>query len=335
MMFRVVLVLALVGIPLAGWAMSTDGGTPGVVVIRMASMAPEGSPWAKMLQDFKQLAEEKSQHRLAIRLFLGGQMGDENEAVLMVKRGQLQGASASIGALASQVPEVAVLELPFLFSSENAADRLLDGAVGNALKPHFTRRGLVFGFWSENGFRSFGGHAAVHSPADFKGRKMRSQENPIHLAFWRALGASPVPIPATEAITAIQTGVVDGYDQTPLYAFAARWYSAGSHFTVSNHIYQPAAIFFHQGTLDALPAQSRDALMQAGAAVMEPHRRQIRAMVPLALENFQKAGIKVNVLTPKERAAFEVTSQKMRQEFMRTATPEQQAVYALILQGAH
>ena len=104
---------------------------------------------------------------------------------------------------------------------------------------------MILAFWSENGFRHFGTKdKPIKSPADLRGKKMRSQESFVHLEMWKAFGASAVPIATTEVLTALQTGTVDGFDQATLYAIAASWYKSIKFFTVSNHIYQPAIIAF-------------------------------------------------------------------------------------------
>ncbi len=300
------------------------------VTIKMATMAPEGSPWAASLNEWKRIAEENSSGKLKIKLFLGGKLGDENETVLACKRGQIQAVGASTGALASQIPELNVLELPYLFSTAAEADDVLDNVIKSDVMNAASARGLVFGFWSENGFRSFGGKFAVNTPADLKGKKMRSQESPAHLAMYRAFGASPVPIPTTEALTAIQTGVVEGYDQTPLFAFAASWHTVSTHYSVSEHIYQPAAIMFNKVAFDTWPAEVKAALAKANDAVVVSLRRDVRAMTPLLLDNLTASGVTVNVLSAAERAPFQALAKDARSSYIKGASTGEKELYKKI-----
>ena len=94
----------------------------------------------------------------------------------------------------------------------------------------------------------------VKLPSDLKGHKMRSQESLVHVETYRALGALPQPIAVTEVLPALQTGVVDGFDNTPIYTFAACWHLAIKHFTLSEHIYQPGAVLIAKKEFDKLPA---------------------------------------------------------------------------------
>lgn len=303
------------------------------VTIKLATIAPEGSPWASALVDFKAKAEAAMGGKLRVKLFLGGTLGDENDSMMAVKRGQVQAFAGSTGALASQVPEFNVLELPYLFDRLEEADYVLSKLILSDIEKACTDRGLTFGFWSENGYRSFGGKFKVTKPEDLKGRKMRSQENPIHLTMYRTFGASPVPIPTTEALTALQTGAVDGYDQSALYLFAASWHTASKFYSVTNHIYQPAAIVYNKTAWDAWPAEVRKALKDAGNAVEADLRKTVRAMNPILLKNVEELGVQVNVLTDAELAPFKKLAEKSRAESIKSASKPEKAVYAKITKG--
>lgn len=303
------------------------------VVIKLATVAPEGSPWASALTEFKKKAEAGANGKLRVKLFLGGTLGDENDTVMAVKRGQIQAFGGSTGALASQVPEFNVLELPYLFDKLEEADYTLSKVVKADIEKACSDRGIQFGFWSENGYRSFGGKFKITSPDDLKGRKMRSQDNPIHLNMYRSFGASPVPIPTTEALTALQTGAVDGYDQSALYLFAASWHTASKYFSVTEHIYQPAAIVYNKAAWDSWPQEVRDALNAAGAAIEDDLRKKVRAMTPILLKNVQELGVEVNVLTEAERAPFKKLAEKSRADSIKAASKPEKALYEKMVKG--
>lgn len=304
----------------------------GTFTFKLATVAPDGSPWAAGLADFKSAVEKNSGGRVKVRTFLGGALGDENETVQQCRRGQIQAVGASAGAIASLVPELAILELPYLFRSGAEADYVLDRVIGPKYAHLFTNRGLVLGFWSENGFRNFGTrNRAVRSPTDLKGLKMRSQESPVHLAMYRAMGASPVQIPTTEALTSLQNGTVDGFDQTPLYTQAASWDTAIKHYTVSTHIYQPAVIVYNRDYFNTLPADLKKVMADAAAGIVTDLRRQIRALEPLLLENLQASGIQVYNPTAAEKAAFEKAGAQARKDYVASASAGEKAVYDAIV----
>lgn len=287
--------------------------TTAAVVMKLATVAPDRTPWSEMLKKYKQAVETRSGGRIQVKIFLGGQLGDENESVNKCKRGQIQAVGASTGALASQVPELNVVELPFLFRTADEADKIIDTVITPAMDRIFPKYGLVIGFWSENGFRQFGTKdKAVHSPADLAGKKMRSQESPVHQEMWKKLGAQPAPIPSTEALTALETGTVDGFDQATLFAVAASWHKTIKYFTVSNHIYQPAIIVFNQKWFSGLEPDLQKILIDEGRAIQGKGRNAVRKIQPDLLKIIAGTGVQVSELTAAERATFEKATADVR-----------------------
>ena len=191
-------------------------------VAKLATVAPDGTPWSDQLYAFKSKIEKIAGDRLKVETYIGGVLGDENVTASETKRGAIQLWGGSTGALATIVPELALFEMPYFFRTAEEADLVMDVVLFDDVKKLLLSRGLVLMFWAENGYRSFGTKfGPVKKPADFKGKKMRSQESDVHIEMYRALGALPVPISVTEVLTALQTGVVDGFDNTPLFTFAA------------------------------------------------------------------------------------------------------------------
>jgi tripartite ATP-independent transporter DctP family solute receptor len=321
--------VALVSMVFVRSAEAQDAST-----LKIATVAPEGTPWADGLAQFKQSVEGAAGSKIKVRVFMGGVLGDENETVQSCQRGQIQGVGASTGALASIVPELGVLELPRLFRTAEEADYILDTVILATVEKAFRDRGLVLGFWSENGYRSFGTNwGPVHTPADLKGHKMRSQESPVHLEMYRAFGASPVPIPTTEVLTSLQTGVIDGYDNTPLFAFAAQWTSATKYLSLTNHIYQPAAIVYNRAWFDAQPADQQALLLAPRKGLMQQMRKEIRALNPILIQNLSEMKVTVYQPTATELATFDAPAKQARDAYLAKASAGEKALYATIVKG--
>jgi tripartite ATP-independent transporter DctP family solute receptor len=277
----------------------------GPITLKLASIAPEGTPWAEQVAEYKTKVETESKGRLKIKPFLGGALGDENHTVGECRRGAIAMWGGTTGSLATSVPEISVLELPYLFKSAEEVDHILDSVLLEDLRKRLLARGFVLVLWSENGFRSFGTKwAPVKQPSDLKGRKMRSQESLVHIETYRALGALPQPIAATEVLPALQTGVVDGFDNTPIYTFAASWHLAIKHFTLSEHCYQPGAVLISRKEYDKLPADLQKVLTADLAAITTKGRAAMREIAPMLVDNFTNAKIPVYRPSPAERAAF-------------------------------
>lgn len=283
------------------------------IVLKIGTMAPAGTPWSALMTNFKKRVEAQSGKRIEVKVYLGGKAGDENEMVKKTGRGHLQAVAASTGALASLVPELHAVELPFLFRSFGEADFILDTVLTAPMEKAFRDRGLVFGFWSENGFRHFGTNfGPVKSPGDLAGKKMRSQESPVHLEMWSVYKAAAQAIPTTEVLTALQTGAVDGFDQGLLFAIAANWHKSVKFVTLSAHIYQPAAVAYNKEWFDKLPPDLQKVLQDEGRALTETGRKLIRKINPDLIGLVEKEGIQVVKLDAAQRTAFETASLPVR-----------------------
>lgn len=320
--------------------------------MKIATAAPDGTPWMNQMKGLKTLMWEGSNKRLKVKPYPGATLGSEPDTVDGVKRGAIQCYGGSVSALASAVPEVACLELPYLFKTEKKADKVIDSVFAD-LDALLWDRGFKLFFFSENGFRSIGSTFPINSLADLKGRKMRSQESDEHLDTWKAFGASPVPIAVTEVLPALQTGVVDGFDNTPLFAFAASWYQGISHFTLTEHIYQPGIVVLSRKWYETLPAEIQALFtgkLPAGPAgtkgspdndepgadghgfvsqqeLSKAGRRGVRAIKGQLLKNFEVSGIKVHHLSDSEKAAFSSSAAIAHAQFAGRASAQGKALF--------
>ena len=275
------------------------------ITLKIATIAPDGTPWEKQLRSLKTHLEKASGGRFRVKVFMGGSLGGEKALVRRTSQGTIQVFGGSTAALASVVTELDVIESPYLFESYTQADGILDNVVRQRAAPLLTKRGFEFGLWAENGWRSmFTKERRIQAPGDMAGLRMRSQESPVHLAMYRALGANPVPIDATNVLTSLQTGVVDGFDNTMLFAFATSWYQGVHHLALTQHIYQPGIVAYSKRWFDGLPADLQQVLRELPPALTTDGRRQVRQMDPILQRNLAKAGVTITELSAEQRAAF-------------------------------
>ena len=133
----------------------------------------------------------------------------------------------------------------------------------DATKTALESKDITFYAWSENGWRCFatkGGPAT--SPEELRKFKMRSQESSVHLDMYKNLGVKAVAKPVSEVLPSLNTGIVTGFDNTALFSLAAGWIEPITHFTLSRHIYQPAAVMYSKKFVDSLPADLRDIVLK-------------------------------------------------------------------------
>jgi len=162
--------------------------------------------------------------------------------------------------------------------------------------------------WAENGYRSYFSKHKIRKPSDLKGIRFRSQESLVHVETYQAFGASPVPIDVGNTLMSIQTGVVDGFDNTPLFAMAGSWYQGlgegERNLFLSRHIYQPAALVYSKKWFDALPKDIQEALTVVDPDLVQWGREQVRMIEPVLLKNLERYGYDVYQPSSEELAAF-------------------------------
>jgi TRAP-type C4-dicarboxylate transport system substrate-binding protein len=298
-------------------------------VINFGTMAPEGTPWSTQLQDIKKRVEAETNGAVQIKLFLGGSLGNEVEMVRDIRRGErLQGGGISTAALGdgANVPLLQLPELPYLFSSFDEADAVMDEVLWNPLNNELTSKGFVLMAWAENGWRSFGTKGPVNSLAQLQGYKMRSQEAPVHLAMWKALGVQAVAKPTSEVLPALSTGIVDGFDNTPLFSLAAGWLEETTHYTLSRHIYQPAAVFYSKRYWDTMPADLQATVMGDSAAESVSGRLGVRALEQELLQTMKEMGIEVVELDEGTRQSLISATASVHTDFI-AETPGASELY--------
>ena len=305
--------------------------TPGLaqtVSMKAGSVAPEGTPWHEWLDSVKARMEKDSGGKIKMKVFLGGKLGGEKEMVEETKNGTLQLFGGSTGAIATWVPELAALELPYIFASDAEADFVLD-KLRDPVEALLEAKGFKMVMWAENGWHGYGIKGkCVEKPEDLKGLKMRTQESQVHLETYKAFGASPVEISVPEVLSALQTGTVDGYSNTPLFSFATSWYQGITHYTYTRHIYQPAALILSKKWFDQQPEDVKKVLMdrkeeRAGLT-------GVRALSEPLLENFTAAGKTVCRLKPEQVKAWQDKARPVWNVFSKKSPGNKKMVDAIL-----
>ena len=304
------------------------------VAVKFATIAPQGTPWADSLEDIKKRVATESKDTIKVKTFLGGQLGGELEILQKVRRGQVEGGGLTCGAMSAVIPELDVLEIPFLFESSEEADYVLDNYLWTPFEKLFAEKGFVLLTWAENGWRSIGHKTKlIKTPADLKGSKIRSQESKVHLAYWKRLGAAAQAIAVPEVLPALQTGVVEAFDNTPLFTLAAEWQTAIKFYTVTDHIYQAAVVVYSKKFFDKLTPEQRKILTGTGNGQAQMIRTNVRKLGDSLIEVLKESGVKVATLTPAEKEVFKKSADGLAEEMVKSIGGKSAEIYKLIQEG--
>lgn len=173
----------------------------------------------------------------------------------------------------------------------------------------------------------------IRKPEDLKGVKIRSQESRVHLAYWKRLGAAAQAISTPEVLPALQTGVVEAFDNTPLFTLAAEWQSAIKFYTVTDHIYQAAVVVYSKKFFDKMKPEQKKILLGSENEQAKMIRTNVRKLGDSLIEVLKESGIQVATLSPSEKAAFIKSADGLAQEMVKEIGGKSAEIYRLIQEG--
>ena len=175
------------------------------------SSAGETDPYAIGARAFKQAVEAESKGRIEVQLFPNRALGDEKPLLEGMRLGTVDAAIITNAVVAQIEPAFQINDMPFLYSDEAQAQKILDGPVGEKLRKKLETKGVVLLGFMEGGFRAMINNVRpVSTPADVKGVKYRVMQNPVYIAMFSSLGGNAVPMAWAETFTAVQQGAIDG-----------------------------------------------------------------------------------------------------------------------------
>ncbi len=236
----------------------------------------QNSHYGVAIDTFAKEVEKRTGGRYKIQNFYSGALGAERESIEAVQLGTLDLTMTSTGPVPNFVPEVAILDIPFLFKDYAQARGTLDGPIGQDMLGKFPSKGIVALAWGENGFRHMTNNKrSVSAPDDLKGLKMRTMENPVHMQAYKAFGIIPTPMAFTEVFTALQQGTVDGQENPLSVISAAKFSQVQKHITLTGHVYSPALLLMNKGKWDKLSAADKQAFAESAKEAVKANRARI------------------------------------------------------------
>ncbi|MEB1807474.1 MAG: TRAP transporter substrate-binding protein [Bacillaceae bacterium] len=244
---------------------SSNGET---YTITMAHVASEAIGLHQAFLKFKEEVEEQSEGRLKVEIYPNAQLGGEREILEGVQNGDITATITSTGVGANFVPEVAVFDIPYLFTSKEHARHVFrtDGPLFEKIAPYYEEKGFKLMSFTDQGFRILSTNGVqVTSVEDVKGLRIRTLENSNHIEAWRALGANPTPIPFNEVYTSLQQGTVDAQENPYELTVLMKFHEAQEHVTNIKSIFQSLQAVINKDFYDSLPDDLR-ALVDEGFA---------------------------------------------------------------------
>jgi tripartite ATP-independent transporter DctP family solute receptor len=281
------LALALAaGFPLGAAAQTT---------MRISISVPQNSHQGVAIDTFAKEVEKRTGGRYKIQPFYSGSLGAERESTEAVQLGTQELTFTSTGPVPNFVPEVKILDVPFLFRDYAHARAVLDGPIGQELLQKFDARGIKALAWGENGFRHMtNSKRPVYGPDDLKGLKMRTMENPVHVQAYKGFGIIPTPMAFSEVFTALQQGTVDGQENPLSVITSAKFEQVQKYLTLTGHVYSPCVFLMNKSSFDKLSAADKTAFLDAAKEGVKANRLRVDSDEKIAVADLRAKGMTVN-----------------------------------------
>ncbi len=195
-------------------------------------------PYQYGSERFAELVSEKTGGRIAVEVYPASQIASGAKAIEFVQMGTLDIALESTMAAENFIPEIGVLNLPFLFENADQAFSVLDGDVGNELRAAAEAKGFKILCWMYNGFRDISNSVKpITAPEDLKGLKIRVPESQVFLKTFETLGGVPTPMAISEVFTAMQLKTVDGQENPSAIFVNNKYNEVNDYYSVTHHIF--------------------------------------------------------------------------------------------------
>ena len=246
------------------------------VTMRSSISIGENSHQGIGLVVFAREVEKRTNGRYKIQNFYSGALGGERESIEAVQLGTQELTLTSTGPIPNFVPEAKILDIPFLFRDKAHAHAVLDGPIGEEMLKQFEPKGFKALAWAENGVRHMTNNKrTVLLPDDLKGLKMRTMENPIHIAAYKGFGIVPTPMAFPEVFTALKQGTVDGQENPLSVIMAAKFDQVQKHLSLTGHVYSPAIWLINKAVFDKLSAADKQAFIDAAKEGTKANRARV------------------------------------------------------------
>jgi C4-dicarboxylate-binding protein DctP len=276
------------------------------IVIKFSHVVARDTPKGKGAERFKELAEKATNGRVKVEVYHNSTLYKDKEELDALQLGAVQMLAPTFSKFGPLgIREFEVFDLPYMFPNKDVLHRVTQGSVGKELFKKLESKGITgLAFW-DSGFKVMTANRPVVMPADFKGLKMRIQSSRVLDAQMRALGANPQVTAMSEVYQALQTGVVDGQENTPSNIYTQKMNEVQKYLTVSDHGYIGWVVIVNKKFWDGLAPDIRSALdvsMRDATRYMNAIAQQDNDK---AMADIKASGkTEIHVQTPAENAAW-------------------------------
>lgn len=281
-------------------ALAEEGGEK--ITLRMATLAPNGSSWMRVFNAWNNSLKEATRDRLSLRFYAGGAAGDERDAVLKMKAGQMDGAAVTTVGLGQMVRSVLVLQAPGVCNTYPRIDAVRQKLAGE-FESAFDKAGFTLLGWGDAGLARIFSNRAVRTPADLRHARVWSwRDDPTWQSVLDASQVTGVSLGLPEVYPALRTNRIDTFPGTAIAAIAFQWHTQVKHITKDSQAVVIGATVIKKEKFEALPSDLKTPLMETSEQAHRALARTIRQDDQKAFDTIVERGAVAEDLTSEAAA---------------------------------
>jgi C4-dicarboxylate-binding protein DctP len=253
----------LIGLALMGMIVVAPVANADPIKIKFSHVVAENTPKGQGALMFQKLVEERLGGKVVVEVYPSSQLFDDKKVMQAILLGDVQMAAPSLSKFNKFTKKLQVFDLPFLFDDIDAVDRFQNSPTGRALLDSMKEKGYKgLAYW-HNGLKQLSANKPLRLPEDADGLKFRIQQSDVLEAQFRALDANPQKMAFSEVYNALQTGVVDGQENTWSNIYSKKFFEVQKSFSETNHGLIDYLVVTNAKFWDGLPADIRTELENA------------------------------------------------------------------------
>ena len=276
----------------------------GPIVVKMATLAPEGSAWYKILAQMGDDWKKASGGAVSLRIYPGGVVGDEDAMIRKMRVGQLQAAAVTGIGLATIDRSFYALHVPMMFASDEEFDFVRD-RLAPMLEKRLEEKGYVVLNWGDAGWVHFFAKEPFTRPAEVKAMKLYvGAEDATLVQLYKETGFRPVNLSVVDILPGLQTGLINAFDTTPLAALAFQWFALAPHMADLRFAPLTGATIIDKRAWAKIPADLRPKILEASRTGGQRLRGEIRKLNEEAVKVMVRNGLKISRIPPEAQAEW-------------------------------
>lgn len=259
-----------------------------VIKLKLGMVDPENSNYYKGAMAIAEEVKKATDGKIEIQVFAGGQLGNERDMYEGAQMGTIDICTTASAVMTQFIPEMAVLDQPFLFENAEQAHKVIDGKLGDLIAEKAAAQSIHIVGWMESGFRNVFSVNPIQSVDDFKGVKIRTMENDVHMSAFNALGAIATPMAAGDQFTALQQHTIDAAENATANVLANNFYEITKNITNTGHLFVFIGVGVSDKAWNQIPDDLKDKFVEGIKAGCN-QQRQFLAEANVAAETELKA----------------------------------------------